>query len=95
MWTDHKPLCSALHMVSEPWSAPQQRQLSCIAEFTSEIFHVPGNENVVADALSRPFLTEVSSSLPPISAIASLFSPPGIDFQIMPEAQVICPEVKR
>jgi len=95
LWTDHKPLCSALHRVSEPWSARQQRQLSYIAEFTSEILHVPGDENVVADALSRPYCTEVSSSLPPISSLASLSSPPGIDFQVMAEAQVTCPEVQR
>ena len=94
LWTDHKPLCSALHRVSEPWSARQQRQLSYIAEFTSEILHVPGDENVVADALSRPYCTEVSSSLPPISSLARLSSPPGIDFQVMAEAQVTCQEVQ-
>ncbi|MFN9900970.1 MAG: integrase zinc binding domain-containing protein, partial [bacterium] len=30
------------------------RQLSFIAEFTSDIRHTPGQENVVADTLSRP-----------------------------------------
>ena len=32
--------------------AKQCRQLSYVAEFTSDIQHVPGQENVVADALS-------------------------------------------
>ena len=52
--TDHKPLTFALHRVSEPWSARQTRQLSYLAEFTADLRHVPGVENVVADALSRP-----------------------------------------
>jgi hypothetical protein len=40
--------------VAKPWSARQQRHLSYIAEFTSDIQHVPGAANVVADTLSRP-----------------------------------------
>jgi hypothetical protein len=52
--TDHKPLVTSLFHTTPPWSAHQQRQLSFIAEFTSDIRHTPGQENVVADALSRP-----------------------------------------
>ncbi len=52
--TDHKPLVSALARVSPPWSARQQRQLTFLSEFTSDIRHTPGHANVVADALSRP-----------------------------------------
>ena len=52
--TDHLPLVSALFRVSPPWSARQQRQLSFISEFTSDIRHAPGSANVVADNLSRP-----------------------------------------
>jgi transposase InsO family protein len=52
--TDHKPLTFALHRVSDAWSARQQRQLSYIAEYTSDLRHVAGADNVVADALSRP-----------------------------------------
>ncbi len=51
--TDHKPLTYALNRVSEPWSARQQRHLSYLAEFTADIRHVAGKDNVVADALSR------------------------------------------
>jgi hypothetical protein len=40
--------------VSPPWSARQQRHLAYISEFTTDIRHTPGTENVVADALSRP-----------------------------------------
>ena len=60
LFTDHKPLTHALFKVSPPWTARQQRHLAFIAEYTSSILHVPGLENTVADALSRP----VSSSAP-------------------------------
>jgi RNase H-like domain found in reverse transcriptase/Reverse transcriptase (RNA-dependent DNA polymerase) len=52
--TDHKPLTFALHRVTDAWSARQQRQLAYIAEYTSDLRHVPGSSNVVADALLRP-----------------------------------------
>ena len=54
LFTDHRPLTSALFRVSPPWSARQQRHLAFVAEFTSDIQYLPGPENQVADALSRP-----------------------------------------
>ena len=51
LFTDHKPLTSALFR-------SQQRHLAFIAEFTSPIVHVPGLENTVPDALSRPALLQ-------------------------------------
>lgn len=54
IYTDHKPITYSLARVSEPWTARQSRQLSYVAEFTSDIRHVAGLENVVADTLSRP-----------------------------------------
>ena len=54
MESDHRPLSCILHQLSDDWTHCQQRQLSFIAEFTSEIKHVAGRDNVVADALSRP-----------------------------------------
>ena len=55
--TDHKPLTHALHRISDPWSARQQRHLASVAEYTADIRHIAGAENVVADALSRPAAT--------------------------------------
>jgi hypothetical protein len=52
--TDHKPLIFSLHRSSDAWTARQGRRLSYIAEYTSDIRHVAGVDNVVADALSRP-----------------------------------------
>ena len=51
--TDHKPLTFAFQQKLERASPRQCRQLTYISEFTTDIRHVPGKDNVVADALSR------------------------------------------
>jgi hypothetical protein len=78
--TDHQPLAAAMHRKSPPWSARQQRQLSYISEFTTDIRHIPGKQNVVADALSR-------------SHIAAAVLPPPIDFAAMAVAQQSDPAI--
>ena len=54
LWTDHRPLTFALGRFSHAWTPRQQRQLSYIAEYTSDILYVPGVDNVVTNTLSRP-----------------------------------------
>ena len=54
LYTDHRPLVSALFKATPPVSARQQRHLSFLSEYTSDIQHLPGKANVVADMLSRP-----------------------------------------
>ncbi len=71
--TDHKPLVTSLFRTTPQWSARQQRQLSFIAEFTSDIRHTPGQENVVADAVSRPPSAAAQPPPPP----SQLPSPPS------------------
>jgi len=51
--TDHKPLTQAILRLSDPWTARQQRHLAYLAEYTSDLRHLTGKENSVADALSR------------------------------------------
>ena len=51
--TDHKPLTFALHSTTERRSPRQARHLAFISEFTSDIRHIQGEANPVADALSR------------------------------------------
>ena len=78
VYMDHKPLNSVMAKISDQWSARQQRQLSYISEYTTDIRHVSGQENIIADALSRS----------PISALHE-----GINFQEMAADQERDPEI--
>ncbi len=49
LWTDHKPLVSALSCVSVSISPRQQRQLALISKFNIQMLYLPGLKNVVAD----------------------------------------------
>lgn len=51
--TDHKPLTFALATKSERYCQREARHLDFISQFTSDIRHIPGKDNVVADTLSR------------------------------------------
>ena len=53
VYTDHKPLVHAMAKTAELWSSRLQRHLSAISEFTTDIRHVSGKNNTVADCLSR------------------------------------------
>ena len=53
VFTDHAPLCKAIFSRSQTSSPRQQRHLDYIAQFTSDLRHIKGQENVVADCLSR------------------------------------------
>lgn len=52
VFTDHKPLTFAFASAAER-SPRQTRHLSFIAEFTTDVRHIKGKNNIVADALSR------------------------------------------
>lgn len=56
--TDHKPLVYAFRQKSDKASPRQLRHLDFIAQFTTDIVHISGQDNDVADALSR--INEVS-----------------------------------
>ncbi|KAJ8404924.1 hypothetical protein AAFF_G00333110 [Aldrovandia affinis] len=58
-FVDHKPLTFVMAKLSEPWSARQQRHLSYVSEFTTDIQHVAGKQNTVADCLSRTLTSTV------------------------------------
>ncbi|BHF78003.1 hypothetical protein SprV_0602111300 [Sparganum proliferum] len=74
IFTDHKPLTFAIHSRSDKLSPRQIRHLDYISQFTSDIRHIDGSRNEVADALSRP-------------SIAHLQLPPGIDLAEMAAEQ--------
>ena len=86
LYTDHDSLVPALHKKTEPLTARQTYQLSCIAEFTTDIQYLEGKANVVADQLSRPSqeaptpsieaITQGERSEPTATPSHSLESPP-------------------
>ena len=78
IYTDHKPLLAAMVKISDPWSAIQIRHLTYISEYTTDLQHVEGKNNVVADALSRVEINQVHL---------------GIDYQQMARDQQLDPEL--
>ena len=78
-YTDHKPLTFCMAKTSDPWSSRQQRHLAYISEFTTDIRHVQGKDNHVADALSR-------------ATINSLHE--GVDYAAMATSQQNDPDVQ-
>ena len=78
---DHKPLVKMMSKAADSGSPMQARHLSAISEFTSNVRHLEGKANMVADALSR---VEIDS------AMLSL----GIDFGELAKAQRQDPDTR-
>lgn len=51
--TDHKPLIYAFLQNNDKAPPRRARQLDYISQFTTRIEHIKGDDNIVADALSR------------------------------------------
>ena len=83
MLTDHKPLMYALDACLDRHSPRQVHQLDYISQFTSNICHIKGSDNVVADALSRIETNALLSGPPPV-----------IDFAAMAKAQSTAPKIR-
>ena len=64
--TDHKPLTHALSSSSSRYSPRETRHLDFISQFTSDIRHVQGKDNPVADALSRMDINAFTAPTPPL-----------------------------
>ena len=75
VFTDHKLLVFTFHKSADPWSPRQQQHLAYISEYTTDVQHISGKENFVADALSRSVINAVHSEL-------------AIDFAAMATAQL-------
>lgn len=82
--TDHKPIVYAFDQNSEKASPRQARQLDLIAQFTTNIQHVAGNANPVADFLSR---IETITTLPRKEEV--------VDYVALAEQQKQCPDLKQ
>ncbi|GBO05960.1 Retrovirus-related Pol polyprotein from transposon 17.6 [Araneus ventricosus] len=81
LFTDHKPLTFAFRQKEDKCSPRQLRQLDLIGQFTTDIRHLKGTDNVVADALSRIHISTIGL-------------PYAIDFQKMAEEQQTDPELQ-
>ena len=79
LYTDHKPLAHAWCKQSDAWSSRQQRHISGIAEFVTDVRHRTGSKNVVPDCLSRLPLNTVTI---------------GIDYAALAAAQRDCDDTK-
>ena len=53
IFTDPKPLTFSFNTKSDKYSPREIRHLDYILQFSTDLCHVSGNENIVADALSR------------------------------------------
>ena len=82
LFTDHKPITSAFKSQSTAKSDKQQRQLSVLTEYITDIQFIKGDQNVVADCLSRPEM--------PVFAVAV----DVCDLPSMATEQAVDPELK-
>ena len=78
VFTDHKPLTFCMAKTSDPWSSRQQRHLAYISKFTTDIRHVQGKDNHVADALSRATISALHEGIDYATMAASQRVDPGI-----------------
>ncbi|BHF71785.1 hypothetical protein SprV_0401484500 [Sparganum proliferum] len=57
IFTDHKPLTFAIRSHSDKYNPGEISHLDYISQFTTDIRHIDGPKNAVADMLSRPSLS--------------------------------------
>ena len=106
LYTDHDSLVPSLRKKSEPLTARQTYQLSCIAEYTTNICYLEGKANVVADQLSRPN-EEVQETIATIDApipenkteelreVISSIDSYGVDLQELAREQPLDPDFRQ
>ena len=70
--TDHMPLTHVFGKISDAWSNQQRRHISEISEYSRDVRHITGPENVVTDALSRVASVEEGVSSQQLKAAQSM-----------------------
>jgi hypothetical protein len=68
IFTDHKPITHAFQQKRDKFSPRQFNHLDFIAQFTTDVRHISGQDNVVADPLSR---VETITAPPSHNALAA------------------------
>ena len=85
VFTDHKPLVGAISNNTDR-SPRQSRHLAYMSEFTTDLRHLPGAENKVADALSRLKIADVQADSPVVAV--ALTSPVSLDWRALADAEL-------
>ena len=79
VYTDHKPLIFAARSSSDRHSPREVRHLDYVTQFTSDIQHVSGVDNPVADALSRINSITTDNSVDLVAIAAAQTTDPEIE----------------
>ena len=91
IFTDHKPLIYVFTSSTDNRSPRQTRHLSYVSELSTDVRHIKGERNVVADTLSRPSTSTPSPLTFPgsVPLVASVAFPdvPSMDYGAFAEAQ--------
>ena len=94
--TDHKPLTRAFDAKQDRYSPREIRHLDYISQFTTDIRHIKGKDNVVADALSRIEINAIADASPSLdyelvaqlqqddSELKQLHSNPSLELKLFP-----------
>ena len=77
--TDHKPLCGAFQGKKDNYTPRDMRSLDFVAQYTTDIRHVKGTDNLVPDILSRTYI--------------NLLTNRTIDLEEISRLQQQCPEL--
>ena len=100
IWSDHQPFINAFKSTNSVQFDPiATNQLNEISQWTSDVRHLAGQKNVVADFLSRPPAGQIGAAyrqpteLQRFDKIAAV-SFNTINIQQLATAQATCPDVK-
>ncbi|KAI8434016.1 hypothetical protein MSG28_012167 [Choristoneura fumiferana] len=85
VFTDHRPLTFAFQQKPEKCTPRQFRHLEFIAQFTTDIKHISGRNNIVADALSR--VESISKPVSPRELAAAQESDDELQQLLRPDCQ--------
>jgi hypothetical protein len=88
LWTDHKPLFTAISLVLPPFHPDNNAIWRSSQNFNVQLLYLPGLKNVVADFLSRPNQTTAGS-------VAATLAADPVDLEEMAAEQNRCPETQR
>lgn len=60
IYTDHKSLIYAMNCSTDKYTPAENRYLDFISQYTTDLRHIKGQQNIVADALSHTDITAIT-----------------------------------